>query len=327
MDSQLRRAYAIARQTTPYLLYRLATYGVLGLGVAAYLLILALLGAVFGSGVFWALLAASAMLAYAAGIPHFLSESVFQRQRAGYTALITEIITEGHLPEGISQTKWARGRVFYYFHSLSALPEIRRMLRACYQAIHRDLVDVTEVMPISSIDKKSRFAQYLMGVSQRYVEEATIACVFRAKSQNVYEAVRSALALYGPCWRPVLSSAVTSTLAGYAFAVAAACVCLIPLGIISLLLPDAWSPVRFILFALGVLLGFTAKWSLFDPVACASVMLTLFGEMDLPAPDAAWEAKLEASAPAYGELKAKAEEAGRDTPGDAQAPDEAPSAP
>lgn len=315
MGSQLQRAYTIVKQTSPYVLYRTATYALLGLGVVGYLLMLALIGAVFGAGVFWVLLAVSTVLAGATGIPNFLSESVFQRQRAGHVALITEIITEGQLPIGISQTKWARGRVLYYFHSLSLLPEIRRLLRACYQTIHQDLVDVTDVMPVSGIDKKAKLAQYLMGVSQSYVEEATIAYVFKAKNQNVYDAVKSAVVSYGPCWRPVLGNAVASTLMGYAFAMAATVASLVPLGIVSLILPDQWSLVRFTLFALGVLVGFIAKWTLFDPVACASVMLTFFGETDLLTPDVEWEATLESSAPAFRELKAKAAARPSDTTG------------
>jgi hypothetical protein len=98
MGLQMKRAMEIVRKTSPYVLYRAAIYGALCLGVIVYLLLLAIIGAVFGAGAFWALLVISVALAWLLDVGSFIGEYVFYRQKAGHIALIAEIITEGQLP-------------------------------------------------------------------------------------------------------------------------------------------------------------------------------------------------------------------------------------
>jgi len=308
MGLQFERALAIVRQTLPYVLYRLLIYGVLCLCVVVYLCLLAVIGVIFGSGAFWALLVISALLVAVGGVGSFLSQYLFSQHRAGHVALIAEIIAEGQLPIGISQMKWAQGRVLHYFHGAELLPEVRRLLHEVLRAIHGSLVDVGAALPAPGLEGNARLTQQLVGLSQRYIEEAGIAHVFRTRDENVFDAARASLLSYGQCWKPVLGHAVTLTLLGYGFTLVASVVFLVPLGVLALALPNDWIIVRFMLFAVGVFMGLCAKWALFDPVASAATILTFFGESDLSTPDSEWEAKLEAATPAYGELRAKAAE-------------------
>ncbi len=308
MGLQFERALAIVRQTLPYVLYRLLIYGVLCLCVVVYLCLLAVIGVVFGSGAFWALLVISALLVAVGGVGSFLSQYLFAQHRAGHVALIAEIIAEGQLPIGISQMKWARGRVLHYFHGADLLPEVRRLSHEVLRAIHESLVDVGAALPAPGLERNARLTQQLVGLSQRYIEEAGIAHVFRTRDENVFDAARASLLSYGQCWKPVLGHAVTLTLLGYGFALVAAVIFLVPLGVLALELPNDWIIVRFMLFAVGVFMGLCAKWALFDPVASAATILTFFGETDLSTPDSEWEAKLDAATPAYGELRRKASE-------------------
>jgi len=308
MGLQFERALAIVRQTLPYVLYRLLIYGVLCLCVVVYLCLLAVIGVVFGSGAFWALLVISALLVAVGGVGSFLSQYLFSQHRAGHVALIAEIIAEGQLPIGISQMKWARGRVLHYFHGAELLPEVRRLLHEVLRAIHGSLVDVSAALPAPGLEGNARLTQQLVGLSQRYIEEAGIAHVFRTRDENVFDAARASLLSYGQCWKPVLGHAVTLTLLGYGFTLVASVVFLVPLGVLALALPNDWIIVRFMLFAVGVFMGLCTKWALFDPVASAATILTFFGESDLSTPDPEWEKRLEAAAPAYLELATRAAE-------------------
>jgi hypothetical protein len=308
MGLQFERALGIVRQTLPYVLYRMLIYGLLCVCVVIYLLFLALIGVIFGSGAFWVLFVISVLMAVTGGVGSFLSEYLFSRHRAGHVALITEIIAEGQLPIGISQMKWARGRVLHYFHGPGLLPEVRRLIHDILRAIHGALVDTGSALPLTGVEGNSTLTQRIAGLSQRYVEEAAIAYVFRTRDENVFEAARTSLLLYGQCWRTVLGHAVTLTLLSYGFAIVSCVVFLLPLGILAEMMPDEWIIMRFALFAVGVFMGFCAKWALFDPVASAATILTFFGESDISTPDPEWETRLEAAAPAYAELRAKAAE-------------------
>ena len=313
MGLQFERALAIVRQTLPYVLYRLLIYGVLCLCVVAYLCLLAAIGAVFGSGAFWVLLVISALLVAVGGIGSFLSQYFLSQHRAGHVALITEIIAEGQLPIGISQMKWAQGRVLHYFHGAGVLPEVRRLLHEVLRTIHGSLVDTGAALPAPGLEGNARLTQQLVGLSQVYIEEAGIAYVFRTRDENVFAAARTALISYGQCWKPVLGHAVTLTLLGYGFSLVASVIFLAPLGVLAFALPDDWIIFRFMLFAVGILMGLCTKWALYDPVASAATILAFLSETDLSTPDAEWEAKLEAASPAYAELVARATQKAAET--------------
>ena len=309
MEPPLGRAFAMFRQTMPYVLYRMLVYGALCGCVLVYLCLLALIGMVFGSGAFWVLAVLSALFAAVAGISGFVSEYVFYQPRAGHMALITEIIGEGQLPVGISQAKWARGRVVHYFEGMRLLPEVRRLVKETLRAVNGTLFDTTPVMPAPGLEGNTKLARQIVRLSQGYVEEAVVAYVFKTRNENVFEGAKMAVLLYCQCWKSVLGQAVTLTLLSYAFALVASVVFLIPLALVgALLIPHDWTVVRFTLFAIGVFLGFTAKWALFDPLACTATVLTFFGETDILALDAEWAKQVESVAPAFVELKQKAAE-------------------
>lgn len=108
MQLQLGRAVSIVMQTLPYIAYRAVVYGVICACVAVFLLILALIGKVFGGGAAFVLF----MIAAAGGFFAWgwLREYVLYLMQAGHIAVITEIVETGKPPEG-SQTAWAKERV------------------------------------------------------------------------------------------------------------------------------------------------------------------------------------------------------------------------
>jgi hypothetical protein len=308
MGLQLERAFEIVRKTLPYFMHRAVIYGVLCLCVILYLGLLTVVGIVFGVGAFWALFIFSAFLVTAGGVGNFLSQYLFLWRRAGHVALMTEIITEGQLPNGISHTKWASGRVLHYFRSAGVLSEIRRLMRETLKAIHLNLVNVGGALPIPGVEGKARITQHLVSLSQSYIEEAGIAYVFRARDENVFASTRAALLSYTQCWKPVLTHAVTLTLLGYCVTLLASVLFLVPLGVLAVSPFHEWISVRFLLFTIGVFMGLCVKWILFDPLANAVTILTFFGESDVSAPDPEMDAKLCEISPAYLELLQREQE-------------------
>lgn len=306
MGLQFRQALRIVLQTKPYVLYRSAWYLLLCLCVTAYLGLLTVIGAVFGAGAFWVLLVLSGLLTVLLGIGGFISEYIFFRLKAGHIALITEIATEGGFPAGISQMKWVRGRVLHYFSSGGLLSEARQILKGVLRAVNHSLFDSSALLPLPGFEGDMRFAQRVVDLSEGYVEEAVIAYAVKIKDDNVYEAFRDSVTVYCQSWRTILGNAVSLTLLGYAFALVASVVFLAPLGWASLRLPEHWIVARFGLFALGIFLGFTAKWALFDPVASAAIILAFFGESDVAMPDPDMEQEIGEACPEFAALGAKA---------------------
>ena len=127
MNLQIGCASRIVLQASPYLVYRASVYGVLCAGAALLLLLLALIGPVFGGG------AAAVMLIIALPAGGFgarlLREYMLYSLRAGHVALITEIMERGRLPEGVSQTQRGSARVKTYFKAISVLSLIDQMIK------------------------------------------------------------------------------------------------------------------------------------------------------------------------------------------------------
>ena len=311
MELQWNRAFTLVRQTSNYLWYRAMIHMGLICGVLVYLIVLALVGVIFKAGAFWVLLGLTAIFSVMVSLVSFVGEALFYRQRVGHIALTAELLSEGKLPDAISQVKWAQGRVRHYY-GMTMLPQVRAGLREAIRTVNARVFDSAEtlptaVLPLPGLEGGTRLAQHLVDFSQGYIEDAAIAHAFKTKNENVFDAARTAVLLYCQCWKPILTEAVTLTLLGYAFTLCASILFLIPLALIAhFFVPDTDTTAHFILFAMGVILGISAKWVLFDPVASASMVFTFLEEADLVSLDEAWDEVLEEASPAYALMKEKA---------------------
>jgi len=308
MNLQLGRATSIVLQTTPYLVYRAIIYGALCMAGLVYVAILAGLGAIFGSGAFVVLLVISLAGAGFFGLGRFLGEYVLYLLRAGHVALITEIVTEGKLPEGVSQTVWAKERVMQYFKETSVLALVDQLVKGIIRAVNRTLFNVMTILPIPGTEGAAKLAQRVVDFSLTYIDESVLAYTFKTKNDNVFDAAKTAIILYCQSWKGILKNAVALALLSYAFVVVAVIIFLIPLGAIAWALPASWGTVKFVLFIVALFLGLSLKWVLFDPIACTSTILTFLHESEGQAADPEWEAKLDKVSDKFRELKDKAAE-------------------
>jgi hypothetical protein len=306
LNLQLAKATRIVFQTAPYLAYRAAVYGVLLIAVAVALLLLALIGSVFGGA---AALILFVVLAVAVGGGlQLLRDYVLYMLQAGHIAIVTELITRGELPKGIRQTEWAKQRVVHYFKEISVLSLVDHLVRGVVGVVNRTLLDVMTALPIPGTDWLARLAERVVHFSLTYVDESVIAYTFKTGNENVYDAAKSGILVYCQSWKSLLRNAVALTVLGYALTAACTIVFLVPLGVAAYLLPASWSVARLLLFLLAVWMGLSVKWILFDPIACTSTILTFLQEAETRTPDPTWEGRIEAVSDKFRELKQKAAE-------------------
>lgn len=322
MDLQLGRAFGIVMKTLPYVLYRAAVYGVICAGFAALLLVLALIGYVFGGGAA-AVLFVIFMAAGGFGA-RFLREYVLYLLRAGHVAVITELIEQGSLPAGVSQTQWGADQVKVFFKEISVLALIDQLVKGAIGAVNRTLFNVMTILPLPGLDGLSKIAQKVVDFSLTYIDESILAYTFKTKNERVYEAAKSGVILYCQAWKGLLKNAVALTLLSYVFTVVGALIFLIPLGAVAWMLPASAGFAKFALFALALFMGVSLKWILFDPIACTSTILTFLAETENMVPDPAWESRIEAASGKFRELKDKAAEQIRGAATVADAPPEEP---
>ncbi len=304
MDLQLGRAVSIVFKTVPYLFYRACVYGILGMALALLLAVLALIGWVFGTA------AAMVMLVIALAAGGFgvrlLREYVLYLLRAGHVAVITEIIERGSLPQGVSQTQWGQQQVTKYFKEVSVLALIDQLVKGIIGMVNRTLLGVMNLLPIPAMQGAGKVVQRIVDLSLTYIDESILAHTFRTRNENVYDAAKTGIVLYCQSWKSLLKNAVALTLLNYLLTFATALLFLVPLGAIAWFLPQDWAVAKFALFALALLMGFSLKWILFDPIACTATILTFLKESQDKVPDPNWEAQIESVSDKFRDLKKKA---------------------
>jgi hypothetical protein len=313
MDLELLRATRVVLQTTPYLAIRVVVYAALWVAVVLYLAVLGVIGWTFGSFAFWALVVASAVLTVLVGVGNLLGIYMFYLLRAGHLAILSELLTEGALPLGVSQPGWGADQVARHFRELRVLALVHRRTSQAAAAFHRDLVDVTTAVPLPGMEAASTLAARAAALSLPYLTETLLARIFRTRNLNPFDGARAALVRYAQRWQPVLRAAVALTVVGWAFATLAAVLSMAPLGVVGAYYDN--ESVRFVLFLMAVLFGVCAKWALFDPVAQASLMRIF---METPGDgDEEWEARLEGASPAFRDLQVRAAAREREMQGEA----------
>ena len=306
MALQLGRATGIVMRTSAYLFYRAMVYGVIVAVVAVFLGFLALIGSVFGGGAA-AVLFFLLLLGGGFGF-RFIREYVLYLLQAGHIALITEIVENGALPQGISQTAWAKERVMSCFREVSVLALVDQLVKGVLVSLNRTLFNIMQAVPIPALEGLASVVQRIVTFSLTYIDESVIAWTFRTKNPNVFDAAKSGILIYCQSWKPLLKNAVALTLLSYLFVILTTIVFMVPFGAIAFVLPQSWAFGKFALFMLALFLGISAKWILFDPIACTSTMLTFLDEAGRTAPDSVWESRIEAVSAEFRTLKARASE-------------------
>jgi len=304
MNLQLGRAFGIVMQTTPYLIYRAIFFGAMCGMFAFGLLILALIGYVFGGGAA-VLLFFLAMIGLGFGW-RLIREYILYILQAGHIAVITELVENGKLPDGVSQTEWGKQQVTKYFKELSVLALVDQLVKGIIKGVNRVLFNVTRMLPIPGLQGAGKVAERVVDFSLTYIDEAIIAHTFKTKNENVFDAAKTGIVLYCQSWQALLKNAVALTLLSYVFVIVTTLIFLIPLGLVAVFLPQEWQVAKFALFILALFMGISLKWILFDPIACTSTLLTFLSESAGKTPDPQWESRIEQASGKFSELKQKA---------------------
>jgi hypothetical protein len=195
-----------------------------------------------------------------------------------------------------------------YYKEVSVLALVDQLVKGVLVSLNRTLFNVMSALPLPALEGLAKIVQRIVNFSLTYIDESVIAYTFRTGNENVFDAARSGIIIYCQSWKALLKNAVALTLLSYLFVFLTTTVFIILFAPVAFIVPDV---AKFFLFVLAIFLGISAKWILFDPVACTSTLLTFLKEAETAKPDPAWEAKIEAVSDKFRTLKEKAGEAMR----------------
>ncbi len=308
MALQLGRATGIAMRTAPYALYRGGICLAMGVCGVAILGVLGVIGHVFGEGAFWVSLGLVLLLSAVLGLLNFGLFHLSIKPKAGHIALLTEVVNEGLAPPGIAQLDWCKRQQPLRFKEAGTFRLFRSLVKQAMLDIHRGPLEVRAAVPFPGMEGSERAQGWAVHLALRYLDELILGYAFRGQEDDVFESAQKGILLYCSRWRRLFEDAFRLTLLAYGVGFFTACAFMLPLGVVASSLPPAWMTTRFILYAVALFLGLSAKWIVFDPIAHTSLLITFFEETAKVTPDDAWEESLVEESEAFCRIKELAEE-------------------
>lgn len=295
-DFSFSTALHLMRRTAPFVMFRLVVY--FGIAVAYVLATGVGAGLGYGIGSFWeddTRLAASAYGAaggfgLTAAVLYFLREYVLYTVKAGHIAVMVELLQGREILDGQGQIAYARARVTERFGTSNVLFGIDQLVKGVINAVTGLLQGLMSILPIPGLDKLMSVVRAYLRVAVGLLDEVMLAHCFETRSENPYEASKTALVLYAQNAKAMLVNAAWVTLWVWLLSGLIFLVMLVPAGLVVWLLPGQMSAMG-VVFAL--LFAWAVKAALIEPFAIACMLQAYFKLTAGQAPDPAWQAKLE----------------------------------
>lgn len=286
----LGQAARIIIRTTPILLVRLGAYLVFWFIALVYFLIVGGIAYLVGQAiplVGFILF----IVAFGGVVPlyKFAYHYVFYLLKAAHLAVISELLVEGKLPDGVNQLSWGKNQVQERFGEVNAMLVVDEIVHAVVRRFTRTVYRMASWLPSDSLRQIVAIANRVVRLATTYVDEAIMARAFWTRG-SVWSVAQDGVVLYAMCWKPMLKNAIILMLLSYVPFVAAVILLAAPIGfLIALISPTlaGWSVL------LILLLAFLVKVAIGDSFAMAAIITTYQREIEGMVPDPAMMARLE----------------------------------
>jgi len=305
-DFSISRSLGLMGQTMPFILLRVAVY----FGMAAAYVIVTGAGAGIGWGIgafgnegfrtgsiFWG---GAIGFGLTAGVLYFLREYILYIVKAGHIVVLVELLDDRALPEGKSQVSHATTMVKQRFGEASVLFAIDQLVKGVLKVVTGLVQGIASLLPIPGLQQISGLLRAFLNIAVGFVDEVILAYAIRTGSTNPWASARTALALYGQNYKPMLKNAAWLTIIVYGLSFLVFLLMLAPAAALVYFIPGAWSAGGFV-FAL--IFAWAIKAALIEPFAITCMMEVYFRTIEGQSPNPEWDAKLAGMSKQFGKIK------------------------
>jgi hypothetical protein len=318
-DFSFSRAIAMALQTLPYIILRLAVYA----GIAiAYLFAVGvgagigfLLGLAGGGGGGGAFLGGLIGFGLTSAILYLAREYLLYMVKAAHIAVLVEILDGKAIPAGQNQLSYGAASVKAHFAESSVLFGVDILIKGVINAISR-LLRMIEIFPVPGLDTLVNLINAVMRMSLTYVDELILAHLLRTRTTNPWATAQDGVVLYAQNYKHMLKNAAWLTLLIWA---ASFVLFLVFLGPAAALLAMFLHAGSVWVFVIAVVFAWAIKKAVMEPIAIAALMQVYFATIAGQTPNPEWRARLEECSAKFREMGQKAAGwiAGKTAPGTA----------
>ncbi|WP_349363924.1 MAG: hypothetical protein ABL307_00625 [Roseitalea porphyridii] len=311
-DFSIPKAAGIVARTWPFLLLRVAVYGLF----AMVFLVMTVSGGIIGhqtlpllfetivpmqGGIFGAF----GGMAFGGLVLRILREYSLYMVKAAHVAVMVRLFDHGALPAGASQLAYGWGQVRERFAEASVLFALDQLIKAALAGIGQTMQRLGGFMP--GLRAVFGIVQAIADVAIGYVDEIVLAQNLRTKSTNPWKASADAVVLYAQNGGAMLRNAAWLTLI---LAVAGVAVFVVVAGPVALALGGLEGPVQMYGLIGSAVVTIFVLHVLLEPFAVCALMSVYFARIDGQTPDPRWEERLNRATPALAELRANGEDFG-----------------
>lgn len=291
MHFNFQLALQIFLETFPFVLARLAVYGLALVATAAWFYLIFLLFTA------WPFLGPSWLAWVAGGILYsklakIVHPYLLYLLKAAHVGAITRLVVHGELPPGQTLVDYGFHVVKTYFWRISLLFAVDRLVNLILKAFHKS---IARLFPFVG-GKEGGFLKTFLDYSVGYVDEAIFSYSLARPEQNPWTSAREGLVLYAQNWKTILGSGLLLAAGSYAVVLVVAAPAALLLWPIKLPFAHLWWGI-----ALGV--GFLVKFALVDPFALTAIIVNFHQAVAGQRVDPAWEQKLETVSEKFAEIR------------------------
>lgn len=316
-DFQLRKAIGLMFKTMPFLILRLGIYFGITLG---YLLLTGL-----GAGIGWGVggFGTNDFQAQATGwggligfsvfgvIAYLMREYILYIVKAGHIAVLVELVHGNSIPDGRSQVQHGRTVVQERFGQASILFALDQLIKGVIGAISGLVRGVLTILPIPGLQNLAGLLHAFLKVAVGFIDELILAYAMHTRSDNPWDASKSALVLYGQNYKVMFKNAAWLALIIYGLSFLVFLVMLVPAGLLVYLVPGGWSATGVVL---ALLMAWSIKAAVLEPLAVTCMMQVYFKTIEDQEPNPEWDARLEQMSGKFRTIKEKAMQFGQNKP-------------
>jgi len=270
---RLNRAAGMLGELTPILLARVGAYTVVGLITCVYWLVVAGLCLVLGKfvpAIGWIVFVIA--LAGNYGLLRLGRDYLLYMVRAGFIAVLTEIIVRGRITGSENQLTFARDAVKTRFVETSALAGLDHLVHGVIQAYNATIEGIASWIPIPGLDKLVALINVVISHAASMVDEAILALSFARKDEDIWKVAQDGLILYAQNYQPILMISAACVLIDWTCMGLTFLMALVVIGIPMKVIAPA--SVTFLGLLFPVIITYVVRVGVVQPFLVTAVILT-----------------------------------------------------
>ena len=257
-------------KTMPFVWAKLALGGIAVLIGAVLLVIMLLLGWLFGN---WGMVIMLILWFFLMkGAWRLLMQYAGYLVKAGHIAVIAEACFTGQVPA--DQVAYGKAKVTERFATSSVYFAVDKLVSAAIKEIQKGIGKVGNALDfIPGMEAATGAAQFFVSIALGYVDECCLGWTFYKKEQGAFKSAADGVVIYAQNWKPLLKGAGVTMLKVILLTLVVALIIFVPVGILFKIF--SWSPLA--AFLLACLIAFVVKFAVMDSYIMIQMMAVYMG--------------------------------------------------